>query len=129
MKLEIGGPCVEEEGEDDPSNCDEILDELESIDDDVDEAGIIMVTTEETTFASKTLGIKKFPALVLFRNEDPLIFDGELTDEDEVLSWLTDDESLELPDRIEEVNLKMLQRLLDSTENVVVYFCELNLLL
>lgn len=44
-------------------------------------------------------------------------------DEDEVLTWLTDDESLELPDRIEEVNLKMLQRLLDSTESVVVYFC------
>ncbi|ODM96284.1 putative protein disulfide-isomerase C1F5.02, partial [Orchesella cincta] len=118
----FSGPCVEEEGADDPSNCDEILDELESIDDDVDEAGIIMVTTEETTFAIKTLGIKIFPALVLFRNEDPLIFDGELTDEDEVLSWLTDDDSLELPDRIEEVNLKMLQRLLDTTENVVVYF-------
>lgn len=85
-----------------------------------------MVTTEETTFAIKTLGIKIFPALVLFRNEDPLVFQGDLLDEDEVLTWLTDDESLELPDRIEEVNLKMLQRLLDTTENVVVYFCECN---
>lgn len=83
-----------------------------------------MVTTEETTFASKSLGIKVFPALVLFRNEDPLVFKGDLLDEDEVLTWLTDDASLELPDRIEEVNLKMLQRLLDTTESVVVYFCE-----
>lgn len=38
------------------------------------------------------------------------------------MAWLTDDSTLELPDRIEEVNLKMLQRLLDQQEHVVVFF-------
>ncbi len=37
-------------------------------------------------------------------------------------SWLTDDNTLELPDRIEEVNLKMLQKTLDTQEHVVVFF-------
>jgi hypothetical protein len=105
--------------------CALILEELESLDDDADEAGITVVTTEETNFASKQLNIRTFPALVLFRNGDPLLFKGDLEDEDEVLTWITDEKNLELPDRIEEVNLKMLQRLLDNTDNVVVFFCEI----
>lgn len=40
-----------------------------------------MVTTEETAFATKSLGIKKFPALVLFRNGDPLAYKGDLGDD------------------------------------------------
>lgn len=94
------------------------------MDDDADEAGIQMVTTEETEFAKAKLGIKNFPVLVLFRNGEPLTFDGDISDEDEVLTWLTDDDTLELPDRIEEVNLKMLQRLLETTEFVCVFFCK-----
>ena len=39
-----------------------------------------------------------------------------------VLTWLIDEENLELPDQIEEVNLKMLQRLLHNTEHVIVFF-------
>ncbi len=81
-----------------------------------------MVTTEETLFATKSLGLKTFPSLVLFRNGDPLVFKGDLTDEDEVLTWITDDDNLELPDQIEEVNLKMLQRLLHTMEHVIVFF-------
>ncbi|KAJ6634044.1 putative protein disulfide-isomerase C1F5.02, partial [Pseudolycoriella hygida] len=79
------GPC--EEGE----KCDKILDDLENIDDELDEAGIIFVTTEDTAFAKK-MGIKSFPELVFFRNRDPLHFTGDLNDEDEVLSWLTDED-------------------------------------
>lgn len=75
--VNLGGDCDEDE------KCDQILDELESLDDDADEAGITMVTTEETLFATKSLGLKTFPALVLFRNGDPLLYKGDLTDEDE----------------------------------------------
>lgn len=64
-----GGKC--EEGEE----CDNILDELENIDDELDEAGIIFVTTEDLSYAKK-VGIKTFPTLVFFRNKDPLIYKG-----------------------------------------------------
>jgi len=113
----FSGPCDETE----ESSCSSILAELESIDDDTDEAGIQMVTTEEQIFGKK-IGLKSYPALVMFRNGDPLVYKGSLTDEDEMLAWLTDESTLELPDRIEEVNLKMLQRLLDQQEHVVVFF-------
>lgn len=66
----LGGNC--EDGEE----CDNILDELENIDDELDETGIIFVTTEDITLAKK-YGIKTFPALVFFRNRDPLIYKGE----------------------------------------------------
>lgn len=65
------GPCDEEEEEE----CDKTLDELENIDDELDETGIIFVTTEDTGIAKKN-GIKTYPALVFFRNKMPLIFKG-----------------------------------------------------
>lgn len=65
----IGGNC--EEGDE----CDNILEELENIDDELDETGIIFVTTEDITLAKK-YGIKTFPTLVFFRNKEPLIFKG-----------------------------------------------------
>ncbi|KAK9884507.1 hypothetical protein WA026_007346 [Henosepilachna vigintioctopunctata] len=111
----FSGKC--DEGE----KCDEILDELENIDDELDETGIIFVTTEDLTLAKKN-GIKTFPKLVFFRNKEPLVFDGDVEDEDEVLAWLTDENTLEIPDRIEEVNVKMLDKILTENEHVVVYF-------
>jgi len=109
------GPC--EEGD----HCDNILDDLENIDDELDEAGIIFVTTEDTVLAKK-YNIKNYPQLVLFRNRDPLFYKGDLEDEDEVLSWLTDENTLEIPGKIEEVNSKMLEKILGENDHVVVFF-------
>ncbi|XP_049962351.1 uncharacterized protein LOC126482333 isoform X1 [Schistocerca serialis cubense] len=111
----FSGKC--EEGEE----CDNILDELENIDDELDEAGIIFVTTEDLSIAKKN-GIKTFPSLVFFRNKDPMIYKGDLDDEDEVLAWLTDEDTLEIPGRIEEVNTRMLEKILQDNQNVVVFF-------
>ncbi|XP_017783302.1 PREDICTED: uncharacterized protein LOC108567391 isoform X3 [Nicrophorus vespilloides] len=111
----FSGKC--EEGEE----CDNILDELENIDDELDETGIIFVTTEDLSLAKK-YGIKGFPKLVFFRNKEPLIYSGDIEDEDEVLAWLTDEDTLEIPDRIEEVNSKMLDKLLVENDHVVVFF-------
>ncbi|KAK7793468.1 hypothetical protein R5R35_013845 [Gryllus longicercus] len=111
----FSGKC--EEGE----TCDNILDELENIDDELDEAGIIFVTTEDMPFAKKH-GIRSFPTLAFFRNKDPLIYKGDLDDEDEVLAWLTDEDTLEIPGRIEEVNSRMLDKILHENEHVVVFF-------
>lgn len=45
-------------------------------------------------------------------------------DEDSVLNFLTSLEALDLPDRIEEVNSKILQKIIDDTEFVAVLFCK-----
>ncbi|XP_011163664.1 uncharacterized protein LOC105198599 isoform X2 [Solenopsis invicta] len=111
----FSGSC--DEGE----KCDSILDDLENIDDELDETGIIFVTTEDTIIAKK-YGIKHFPTLAFFRNKDPLIYTGDLDDEDEVLSWITDEDTLEIPGKIEEVNAKMLENILDENDYVVVFF-------
>lgn len=60
------------------------MDELENIDDELDEAGIIFVTTEDVTMAKKH-GVKEYPALVFFRNKMPLIFKGWFLRQE----WLT----------------------------------------
>lgn len=113
-----GGACDEEN-----DDCDEVINELENIDDELDETGIIFVTTEDIGLAKKS-GIKTFPSLVFFRNKDPLLYTGDLEDEDEILTWVTDEETLEIPGRIEEVNTRMLDNILHDNDNVVVFFCE-----
>ncbi|XP_070499227.1 uncharacterized protein hlk isoform X4 [Chironomus tepperi] len=111
------GDC--EEGD----KCDRILEDLENIDDELDEAGIIFVTTEEFDIAKKYgLSPKALPKLVFFRNKDPLIYEGDLDDEDEVLAWLTDENTLEIPGKIEEVNMKMLEKILSENDHIVVFF-------
>ncbi|XP_047528762.1 uncharacterized protein LOC125065277 isoform X3 [Vanessa atalanta] len=115
----FSGTC--EEGEE----CDNILEELENIDDELDETGIIFVTTEDLSLAKK-YGIKTFPTLVFFRNKEPLIYKGDIEDEDEVLAWLTDEDTLEIPGKIEEVNAKMLEKILEENDHIVVFFYKEN---
>lgn len=73
---------------------------------------------------AKKYNVKTLPALVFFRNKDPLMFSGDLNDEDEVLAWLTDEETLEIPGKIEEVNIKMLEKILSENDHIVVFFCK-----
>ncbi|CAG0890986.1 unnamed protein product [Cyprideis torosa] len=56
--------------------CESVLNELENIDDECDLYGIHMVKINDPQLA-KRYGIKTFPALVYFRNGNPLIFDGK----------------------------------------------------
>lgn len=55
--------------------CDIVLDELENIDDDCEIYGINFVKIQDTPLA-KRYGIKTYPALIYFRNGNPLIYDG-----------------------------------------------------
>lgn len=50
---------------------------------------------------------------------------GDIMDEEKVLSWLTSQDVFEIKDEIEEVNRKMLDKLLDENDFVAVYFCKL----
>lgn len=56
-------------------------------------------------------------------------FVGDLEDEDEVLSWITDEETLEIPGKIEEVNTRMLEKILSENDNVVVFFCKFSVIM
>ncbi len=55
--------------------CDQILDGLELIDDECDVFGIHLVKIQDPQLA-KRYSIKTFPALVYFRNGNPLLFEG-----------------------------------------------------
>lgn len=58
-----------------------------------------------------------------------IFISGDIEDEDEVLAWLTDEDTLEIPGKIEEVNSKMLEKILEENDHIVVFFCKLILFL
>ena len=47
-----------------------------------------------------------------------------MTDEEAILNWLTSQEVFSLGDEIEEVNRKMLEKLLEENDFIAVYFCK-----
>ena len=49
-------------------------------------------------------------------------FLGDLTDGPKVLSWLTNQDVFAVGDQIEDVNRKMLDKILDERDFVAVYF-------
>lgn len=53
------------------------------------------------------------------------IFKGDLKDEEKVLAWLTDLDSMELPDKIEEVNAKILENLIEDSDFLAVLLCKI----
>lgn len=60
----------------------------------------------------------------IHREKEPIIYDGDLMDEEGVLDFLTSLEAMDLPDRIEEVNAKVLMKIVEDTDYVAVLFCE-----
>lgn len=61
---------------DDCDSCDDILEELETIDDDTDKHGIQFVKSKDSKLASE-IGIFSFPALVYYETGVPIMFDGK----------------------------------------------------
>ena len=53
-----------------------------------------------------------------------MTFEGDLTNDEAILNWLTSQEVFSLGDEIEEVNRKMLEKLLEENDFVAVYFCK-----
>lgn len=60
------------------------------------------------------------------RNKEPQLFQGDLMEEEAVLEWLTNLEAMELADKIEEVNGKILETLIKEKDYLAVLFCEYN---
>ena len=104
-------------------DCQEVLADLEMIDEDLDEIGIMMTSTKDTQVASDN-GVREFPAIGLFRNGQFIQFEGESDNEKEVLEWLTDEETLKIVGIIDEVNLAMLENILEEQDDAFVFFYE-----
>ena len=114
------GPCNENAATD--QECETVLHDLENIDDDLDDFGIKLVTTEDIKYAGTALKVRRIPSLGIFRNGQFKLYEGPLSDEDELLSWLLDKDTLDLPGEIEKVNDVMLDRIVSETEKVAVLF-------
>lgn len=109
--------------DDDCPECEDILEELEKIDGEVDLYGIDFVKINSDEAAEK-YNILVFPSLVYFRKKVPMLYDGDLLQGDSILAWLTSQDIFEIKNEIEEVNKKMLEKLLEENEFVTVFFCK-----
>ena len=113
------GPCDEAARN---TECEEILEELETVDDEIDDYGIVFVTTEDIKFAGNELKLRVFPALGIFRNGQFLLYEGNLYDPEVALSWIIDKDTLKIKDQIEEVGEKMLGKVLNDDKDVLTFF-------
>lgn len=97
-----------------------VLEELEKIDDDCDKHGIQFVKIDDAKSA-RDYGIDSIPSIVYFEKQIPNVYDGDLTDEDEILHWLLG--QLE-SDEIEDVTDEMLDKLVKGGKTIAVLFCK-----
>lgn len=79
--------------------------------------------------AAAAYEVINIPSLVYFRKQVPMLYDGDLHQHDKVLTWLTSQDIFEIKNEIEEVNRKMLDKLLEENEFLAVFFCECYVLL
>eukprot|EP00094_Tigriopus_californicus_P009562 TCALIF_09219-PA protein Name:"Protein of unknown function" AED:0.40 eAED:0.40 QI:0/-1/0/1/-1/1/1/0/681 len=101
--------------------CDDALEDLEGIDDDAEKFSVDFVKVNDKRLA-KSYGVRRFPALTFFRNGEITIFEGDVTDEDEVLDFLTSENLLVIPDKIEEVNADALASIIRDQKYVSALF-------
>ena len=65
----------------------ELILRLENIDDEADEFGIRFVKIRDRELAEE-YSLAALPSLVYFRGGIPVVFTGDLSDEEDVLEWL-----------------------------------------
>lgn len=63
----------------------------------------------------------QFPVLVYFEHQLPNVFEGALSEEEEVLQWLIQQKT---EDRIELITRVMLETMVEETQYLAVYFCK-----
>lgn len=103
--------------------CERILSILETQSVELEEAGIEVVRINDKK-TSKSYGILSAPGLTYFKGGKGENFEGELTDAETLMDFLASPEAMELPDQIEEVNAKQLDKLVVEKMFVAVLFCK-----
>ena len=67
----------------------------------------------------------ELPALVYYRHTIPILYEGALDAEDDILEWLIQNRSSgDEDDVIEEVQFKGLEAMVAAVENIAVLFCK-----
>jgi len=98
-----------------------VLQELETIDDDAEVAGIPIVKLEDKQLA-KTVGVFALPSIVFFRNfgEEATIYAGDIKNEETILEWMMvqKDPSNEA---IEEVEGEELRTTIQKSQAIAVF--------
>merc|ERR1719167_1989655 len=90
------------------------LEHMEDIDDETDVFNIRFLRINDPELADD-YSLKKIPCLVFFRNEIPVVYAGELKDEQEMLEWLIKNQSsADDDDTIEEMNEERLEIMVDN---------------
>ena len=104
------------------SKSQSVLEALETIDDDCDRQGIILVKLDNPQEAAQ-YGIDEIPSLVYFDEKIPHLFEGSLENENEVLGWLIHQMKHE---EIEHVTDEMIDLLILEHKYVAVLFCKIS---
>ncbi|EFP02910.1 hypothetical protein CRE_28232 [Caenorhabditis remanei] len=68
--------------------CTEALSEVEEIDDDIEATGYVQVVKTNDRSVARELGINVFPSLVYYRRKNPILYDGDFKDSENLLRWL-----------------------------------------
>jgi len=102
--------------------CDRVLSVLERVGEEVAVNGITLVRVNDKR-AAKTHAIRNFPALSLFKTGEALHYEGDLTDADAILDFLSSPEALDVPGQIEDVTASQLEVLVQHQNFVAVFFC------
>ena len=95
------------------------LNDLETIDDDLDERGIAFLKTSDVS-AAEDYGVETRPSLVFFEKGVPNLFTGDLGRVESVLEWILN--NAENDDGVEIVTKAMLGRLIETRPHVAVFF-------
>ena len=101
-------------------DTEEILKNLEEIDDDLDEKGVLFVKVSEFK-AAVEYGIEERPTLVVFEKGIPNLYEGDdLKDADEILHWITGEMSGD--HTVEAVTDSMLDMMIAKHRHVAAFF-------
>jgi thioredoxin-like negative regulator of GroEL len=99
-------------------DSEKVLNELENIDDECDQLGVSFVKIDDVDEAVQ-YGINDLPKMVYFEQGIPTVYEGNLVNEDEVLSWL---QRQVTADEIEDVTDEMLDLIIQKMDHVAVLF-------
>ncbi|XP_023328989.1 uncharacterized protein LOC111701796 [Eurytemora carolleeae] len=103
--------------------CEAAIAGLEGVDDITDKYNIEFVKLNNKKYA-RNLGIRQFPAVSFYKAGVMTVFDGDVLDTEAVVEFLTNEDALELPDKIESVDEENLFRILEEEDYVAVLFYE-----
>merc|ERR1712227_281627 len=101
--------------------CDRVLSVLERVGEDVAGNGITLVRINDKK-ASKTHGIRNYPALSMFKMGEAIHYEGDLLDADGILDFLSSPDAKDVPGQIEDVTAAQLEVLVQQQNFLAVFF-------